>query len=182
MAKPDSSTHNEESGLILAIPEAEDLVGPFRLQWDPSAALGVPAHITLLFPFLPRVDIDARELNELQGLFSQFPGFQLTLDETRRWPDVLYLHPSPPEPVKDLMEQLFAAYPQLPPYGGQVDEPTPHLTVAQVEDSHALDEISLQFNREALSRLPINAQVREATLILREGPRWKSAHRFPLKK
>jgi hypothetical protein len=35
-----------ESALV--VPEAEPLVKPFRDRYDPSAAAGVPAHITLL--------------------------------------------------------------------------------------------------------------------------------------
>jgi hypothetical protein len=38
-----------ESALV--VPEAEPLVKPFRDRYDPSAAAGVPAHITLLYPF-----------------------------------------------------------------------------------------------------------------------------------
>jgi hypothetical protein len=40
-----------ESGLVVLAPEAEFLVGPFRAKYDPSAAAGMPAHITLLYPF-----------------------------------------------------------------------------------------------------------------------------------
>jgi hypothetical protein len=37
----------------LLVPELEPLVGPWRAQYDPSAAEGVGAHLTLLFPFKP---------------------------------------------------------------------------------------------------------------------------------
>src|SRR5215216_5253276 len=46
------------SALIVAVPEAEPLVGGWRLRYD-DASLGVPAHVTLLFPFMP-----AEELGE----------------------------------------------------------------------------------------------------------------------
>src|SRR6185312_14804244 len=49
------------TALIVAVPEAETAVGALRREHDSSAALGVPAHVTILFPFLPpeRVDQDA---------------------------------------------------------------------------------------------------------------------------
>lgn len=166
---------------MLPIPEAEDLVGPFRVQWDPSAALGVPAHITLLYPFLPPAEIDAQEIERLEELFAQVPGFPLQFNESRRWPDVLYLHPSPPELVRALMERLFAAYPQLPPYGGQVAEPTPHLTIAQAPDASVLEDISQQFERAARGRLPIRAEVREASLMQLRNGHWETTDHFPLK-
>lgn len=172
---------NEDSALILHIPEVEDLVEPFRRQWDPTAQLGVPAHITLLYPFLPSSQINSLEISKLERLFVQVPAFHLTFSETRRWPDVLYLHPSPPEPVKALMNLLFENYPLLPPYGGEIADPTPHLTIAQMSDARRLDESNLQFNQAALTRLPIQARVREVCLIQKHPVRWEIAHRIPLK-
>ena len=39
------------SGLIIEVPEAETAVAAWRERLDPQAVLGVPAHITVLFPF-----------------------------------------------------------------------------------------------------------------------------------
>ena len=39
------------TALIVEVPEAEPAVGALRLEHDRSAARGVPAHITILFPF-----------------------------------------------------------------------------------------------------------------------------------
>ena len=61
-----------ESALVVLIPEAEALAGPFRDKYEPSAAAGVPAHITLLYPFKAPDDIDdlVAQLND--------PGFEFT--------------------------------------------------------------------------------------------------------
>lgn len=40
------------SGLIMEVPEAEPAVARHRERLDASAPLGVPAHITVLFPFM----------------------------------------------------------------------------------------------------------------------------------
>ena len=42
-----------ETALVIAVPEAEPLVSDWRAQHDWSAQRGVPAHITLLYPFAP---------------------------------------------------------------------------------------------------------------------------------
>ena len=42
-----------ESALVVLVPEAEAIVGRLRQRYDPSAAVGMPAHITLNYPFLP---------------------------------------------------------------------------------------------------------------------------------
>lgn len=59
-----------ESALIVRVPEAEPLVGTFRDRFDPVARLGVPAHITLLYPFEPPADIDVQVLRDLEDLFA----------------------------------------------------------------------------------------------------------------
>jgi len=40
-----------EVAIVVLVPEAETLVEPFRKIFDPSAAKGMPAHITINYPF-----------------------------------------------------------------------------------------------------------------------------------
>jgi hypothetical protein len=46
------------SALVVLVLEAEASVKPFRDRHDPSAAAGMPAHITLLYPFKPPDETD----------------------------------------------------------------------------------------------------------------------------
>lgn len=48
-----------ETAVLLRVPEAEPLVREWRAKGDPSAAHGVPAHVTLLYPFVPSVAANA---------------------------------------------------------------------------------------------------------------------------
>ena len=57
------------SALIVAVPEVEPLVGDWRSRYD-NATLGVPAHVTLLFPFVPAAQLDDVLLGELEALFA----------------------------------------------------------------------------------------------------------------
>ena len=47
------------SALVVTVPAAERAVGPWRLHYDPSAAAGMPAHVTVLFPWLAASAVDA---------------------------------------------------------------------------------------------------------------------------
>jgi hypothetical protein len=47
------------TAVLLCVPEAEPVVHGWRSTGDPSASRGVPAHVTLLSPFLPADRIDA---------------------------------------------------------------------------------------------------------------------------
>jgi hypothetical protein len=49
-----------ESAIVVRIPETERLVGRFRADLDVAAALGVPAHVTVLAPFVPPASSTAR--------------------------------------------------------------------------------------------------------------------------
>jgi hypothetical protein len=53
-----------ESAFIVRVPEAEPHVAHLRERFDPMALLGVPAHITLLYPFLSPEQIAARQSSE----------------------------------------------------------------------------------------------------------------------
>jgi hypothetical protein len=70
---------NAESGLIIIVPEAEALVRPFRDRYDARAALGVPAHITVLYPFKPPDQIDDGMLDKLHRCSSGFSPIEFSL-------------------------------------------------------------------------------------------------------
>jgi hypothetical protein len=75
-----------ESAILLCVPDAEPLVHGWREKGDPSAAHGVPAHVTLLYPFLPLERIDAGVLGELEWFFSGIDAFPLDGRRPQRQP------------------------------------------------------------------------------------------------
>ena len=88
-----------ESGLVVLVPEAEELVSPFRSKYDPSAAAGMPAHITLLYPFKPPDEIGDPVIEKLAQCFTGFLAFDFSLAAIRRFAGgVLYLAPQFDEP------------------------------------------------------------------------------------
>lgn len=165
---------------MILVPEAEDLVRPFREAYDPSAAKGMPAHITINYPFLPGAspsgDLDGR----LSALFSRTAPFRFRLERAARFPDVLYLAPDPDGPFKELASQVWKAFPESPPYAGEYSDLTPHLTVAQEDDSHLLEYISADFQQRAEGILPIASRARQVWLMDNRGGRWRRRTAFPL--
>jgi len=169
-----------ETALILPVPAAEKLVDPWRRQYDPSASLGVRAHITLLYPFVPPDRINETIIDGLRTFFASAVAFRFTLSRLAAFPGALYLDLDPPEPVTAIIEQLTARYPETPPYGGRFERVVPHLTVAQVPDAHHLEEIRTELATMAQNTLPIEAQANESWLM--QGPTdglWATEHRFP---
>ncbi len=169
-----------ESALMIAVPEAEPLVKALRDKFDPSAATGVPAHITILYPFIPPHEITAAVLTGLRELFARFPVFEFTLRELRRFPKVLYLAPVPAESFKGLTSAVVGRYPGYPPYGDTFPEVIPHLTIADVDTPDRLDAIEGDFLQRHGAELPVTALAYEILLIEDSSGRWIVRQAFEL--
>jgi hypothetical protein len=172
-----------ESALVFLVPEAEALVGPFRDRHDPAAAAGMPAHITLLYPFKPPRAIDASVLDGLRQCFAAFAPFPFALAETRRFEApyaVLYLAPEPSESFRALTLTIWQRWPETPPYRGRYADIIPHLCVAQVADLQQLDTVARRFAAKAAAMLPIRAMAAEVALMDTRSGRWQVRATFSL--
>jgi 2'-5' RNA ligase len=163
------------TALIIAVPEAEALVGDWRERYD-NASLGIPAHVTLLFPFVPSEKVDDALLAELRELFAAQPAFSFSLPRVARFPEVAWLAPEPATPFRRLTELIYSRYPDYPPYEGVHDEIIPHLTVG-VGDAALQDEIEAALRPQ----LPIDAEARHVTLLVEDDlGRWRVLDEFLL--
>ena len=169
-----------QTALIVAIPEAEPAVAEVRDRLDRSASWGVPAHVTVVFPFLPPEKIDESVAAVLSRVARSVPAFFLTLDRFG-WFDqrVLWLAPDPPEPFRHLTVAVTARFPSAQPYGGAFDRIIPHLTVAH---DHPVDDLRAAAT-EVQAHLPIRARVTALRLITgrpEPGGAWTTLAEFPL--
>ncbi len=156
------------SALIVAIPEAAPVVDGFReATCNDKPSIGVPPHVTVLFPFVPAHEIDDAIVEELRSLFGQVEPFRLELGELRRFPDTLYLAPTPSQAFVAMTELVVERFPAYLPYGGAFADIVPHLTVAHGEHS-VLDHAAAAI-RESL---PIRAFASSALLLEETEPDW----------
>lgn len=175
------SLASPEAALVVPVPEVEPLVGGFRARHDPSAASGVPAHITINYPFHPRFRRPEEAHRSLTDLLSRWSPFEYSLAEIRTFPGVLYLAPHPEQPFLDLIATVAAAFPDSPPYGGQFEVAVPHLTVAQPADPTTLGSIRAELESVAESRLPLACFAARILLIDNEKGSWTTHAVYPLK-
>jgi 2'-5' RNA ligase superfamily len=165
-----------DTALVVLIPEAEEIVAPYRLQHDPVSGRGVPAHVTVLFPFVSPVDPDsARRVGET---CVQHAPFAVSLVSVERFPGlVVWLRPDPTEPFAAMIAAARAAFPQYPPYGGTITEPIPHLTIADGVD----ERTAATLEAELTPTLPIRSHVDELVLLVEDDTgRWSVDGRWPL--
>lgn len=144
----------DETALLLRVPGAEDAVARHRGRLDSAAADGIPAHVTVLYPFVPLDNLQAADHCRLEGLFTTQQPFTLVGRQTSWFGDqVLFVRLEDPEPVRALTAQVAAAYPGHPPYGGDIaiEDVIPHLTVGH---DHPRPELRAA-EREVLASLPV---------------------------
>ena len=104
-----------ETALLVPVPAAEPAVGRHRARIDEAARDGVPAHITVLYPFLPPARISDRLLASLGRLFAGVAAFEFKLDRIG-WSgeEVVWLGPRDPTPFSILTSLTFTAFPSSP--------------------------------------------------------------------
>ena len=167
-----------KSAVVIEVPQAAPLVDGWRRQYTDDAPLGVPAHVTLLTPWVPAEQIDDQVEGRLAALLREAAAFDFVLRRTARFREgpLLYLPPEPPEPFVGLTEAIVAEWPEHPPYEGIHDTIVPHLTVATADDE-VLDGIADAVEPE----LPIESRATEA-LLLEEGEdgRWRRRRKLLL--
>ena len=165
-----------QSGIVAVVPPAEPVVGHWRARFDASAASGLPAHVTALFPFLPGPMLSNAVMARLAAVCAATPPLDLLFRHCARFPGVLYLEPEPATGLAALTQKILIEWPEVSPYGGVYDDVVPHLTVALGVDEAMMDEIEADISR----RLPFNARVTEAALFIFDGARWRQQASLPL--
>ena len=170
-----------ESALIILVPETEPLVQPFRDRFDPSAALGVPVHITLLYPFIAPERIGADTLDKVTECLRRFAPIAFSLTEVRRFPtETLYLALAPDEPFRKLTMAIWDRFPDTPPDGGAWPDIVPHLSVGRFADAGELERVADEFTWASETALPIRAHASTAVLLVNTTGRWVVGTTFKL--
>ena len=168
-----------QSVLLVEVPEAEPAVARHRERLDANAPLGIPAHVTVLFPFMPPEMIGPPVLGDLERLFAAVRRFRFELARTDWFGDeVLWLAPRDPAPFRALTQRVYEAFPAFPPFGGQHDVVIPHLTVG---NRHPVQEMRAA-EKSVREHLPIEACAAAVTLMTEQsaGGQWARAARFTL--
>lgn len=176
-----------ESAVIVPFLQADGLLRPWRARWQPAAPVGIPACVTLAYPFLTPEELGPDTLHGLAEIFGGQPPLSIRLAGVARWPGLVVLAPEPAEPFVALAEQLQARFPtsRTPGEGTLV----PQVTALRSPDDQLLDEAAATL----AERLPLDLSVAEAWLVQAagsqrawlvagagDGERWTLRMRFPL--
>jgi 2'-5' RNA ligase len=161
----------EPTAVVVPVPGAEPVVGAWRERLDPAAAVGMPAHITLLHPFLE--EPAPGDVAALAALCAAAAPVDVVFRRVGTFEGVVYIAPEPAAPFRALTLAIAARWPSHPPYAGAYDEVVPHLTVAFTDELETIE-------RDLAPQLPLATRLTSAALFAFEDGRWRERERLPL--
>ncbi len=170
-----------QTAVLVVVPETEHAVAEHRAHLDMAASWGVPAHLSVVYPFVPPEDVDKDVLARLAAAVGSVHAFDCTFARTEWFgDDVLWLAPQPDGPFRQLISAVVAEFPAHLPYGGLYEEPIPHLTVGELRLGTAAELTAAE--RAVGEHLPIRARVHRAMLLAgrREPASWRQVETFEL--
>ncbi|OEZ31139.1 2'-5' RNA ligase family protein [Variovorax boronicumulans] len=167
------------SAFVVKVPAAETIAADLRRRFDPTVALGVPAHITLLVPFMDPALITDEVLARARRVLQRTASFSFALGKVGRFPETAYLAPEPAAPFIEMTRALMKEFPDFPPYDGLHDDIVAHLSVAHGNALHA-EEAAIELQARLLASGAVHANCIEVALIENSSGRWQDFHVFPL--
>ncbi|WP_216216549.1 2'-5' RNA ligase family protein [Amycolatopsis aidingensis] len=162
-----------KSAVVIPVPAADPLLDSVR-QRHPGIVRDVPAHLSVLYPFLTAEELDAEAVGTLESICAAHPPAEIGFTSCAREPGFVYLPPEPPAAVRELSTAVRRHWPGLLPYDGAFGDPPPHLTVAMGIDEPVAGEIEGQVGRH----LPVHTRLEEAWLVVFTD-HWSIRARFP---
>jgi 2'-5' RNA ligase len=165
----------QTSAIIVRVPIPAG-IERVRRRWDRAASLGVPPHVTILFPFFSPDRLEPPVRHELWAIAAAHVPFDVRFASVGRFPGLAYLAPEPAVEFTSLTEACVARFPDFQPYGGAHEDVVPHLTVVE-SDEAPMAEITSALERH----LPFSHRVQALEVITptQAGP-WRLRWRLPL--
>jgi 2'-5' RNA ligase len=166
-----------ETAIVLVLEDAEPFDDVRREFAVSTVARGIPFHVTLLWPFVPRQELTEGVIADTRSFFAAQRPFEFELTRLATWPTVVYAVPEPDAALRECMAALHARFPDWPPYGGIHAHVVPHATVG--EDVNAVRAFP-EVQRRLEGHLPVRHTAETATLLEEFAPdRWREREVFP---
>lgn len=148
-----------------------------------AATWGVPAHVTVIYPFAAPDDLNRDLRTALRVMLATFPAFDCAFTKTAWFgQDVLWLEPTPAQPFRDLTKTVWSAFPDYPPYAGAHGEDLiPHLTVGERAPGISIERLRTA-EQEVQEALPVRTTVDYVWLMVgaRITNSWRLVEAFQL--
>jgi 2'-5' RNA ligase len=174
--------HELRTGVSIILRDALAALEPHHRELHSvHAAAGIPLHITLLFPFIPRHRVSEADERTLENLFRSWEPLEFDLVSVASFPSIVYAVPSPDAGLRQLMSAVWKEFPEAPPYGGAFSDPPPHATIALVQDDEHADDVARKVEARVDHLWPLRCVAEDVSLMEEyEIGRWREARSFTL--
>lgn len=170
-----------ETAVIIPVGPAEDVVAEHRRDLDVAASWGVPAHVTVVYPFVPPSRLDSQVISRLAAVIGAARSFDCTFSRCGWFGnEVLWLAPDPDQAFRDITIAVTKEFPDYPPYGGAFEDVVPHVTIGELRRGTVSRLRAAE--ADVTRRLPLGANIDHALLIAgtSEPNSWRTVARLPL--
>lgn len=152
--------------MVIELAAAEVLLDAAR-KTDPGLVrAGLPAHTTVLYPFLPVSGLDERTDRSLRELAASMPAADVTLSEVMTAPGFVGVAADTLQPHTDV---FCERWPHLPPYGGRFGpRPRSHVTVAMGAGDGTAEQVAAAVRQ----LLPVRGRAEGLHLAVFTGHGW----------
>jgi 2'-5' RNA ligase len=180
--RPETIERELKTAVVLVLSQFSPQLTALHAEYHTSAvARGIPLHITLLSPFVPRRALTDSVIATLRTFFAERAPLSFELARIDAFPDALYAAPEPAAELENLIDELALGFPEAPPYGGAFAQTIPHATLAVPTEGSEGEQNAEKLRGAAASLLPVPCEVTYASLLEENEPeRWSERERFPL--
>lgn len=167
------------TALVVPVRAADPVIGEHRRTHTPSGKQGMPAHVTLLAPFIHASRLDSLDRHRLSDTVGRFPAFDLRLSAFGVFEqiDCLWLAPQPRKQFVEMTKALLEIYPEVDYLPEGATEIVPHVTIG----SHLTSEQQEEIQRELRPKLPVRGRADRVVLYERDAKGgWRARQTFAL--
>ncbi|WP_328946783.1 2'-5' RNA ligase family protein [Streptomyces sp. NBC_00250] len=163
------------TAVVIVLPDAAPLLDA---AWRIDPALvrrGVPAHVSLLYPFVPESTLTDQDEQSVRSLAAKFPAADLLLEVVVTASGFVAVAVPGLQPVVDAFR---AQWPGVRPYKGRFGErPAAHVTVALGADDPTA---AAQVRAAVGSLLPLRTRATAVQLVVLTEEGWRARLTVPL--
>lgn len=163
------------TAVVIVLPDAVPLLDA---AWRIDPALvrrGVPAHVSLLYPFVPESALTDQDEKDVRSLAASFPAADLLLEEVVTEPGFVAVTVPELQPIVDAFR---AQWPGVRPYGGRfAARRAAHVTVSMGADNPTT---AARVRAAIGSLLPLRTRATALQLVVLTEEGWKLRFTVPL--
>ncbi|MFJ6571887.1 2'-5' RNA ligase family protein [Streptomyces sp. NPDC091292] len=155
------------TAVVITLAEADVLLDAARQVNASLVRPGLPAHVTLRYPFLPAAELSAATDRAVRDFAAATPAREVELTEVTTAQGFVAVAVPALQPVADAFGELW---PGMAPYSGRFGpHPPTHVTVA----TGSTDEETLTVATRLRPLLPLTARAGALHLAVREDEGWR---------